>query len=323
MDSRRGPRGLEGEARVSVDQVAQIETRVQRMKLADLRLLPLNARYMRHETFQTLISNLRRDGQLTSVPFACREDDGTYLVLSGNHRVQAAIAAGIDEADVMVTDDALDEQRRVAIQLSHNALAGEDDPAVLKELYDQLQDVDWRAYSGLDDKALELLEKVDVGQLSEANLDFATTTIVFLPHEAERLQAAWEAAQKEIAGAPDRVGLARLQEHERLLDALDAAGRSYDVTNIAASMLLLLEIFERHQDELTAGWLDENGELLEHKSSRAWVPLSTIFGGAEVPVEAAHVIREAVRKMQGAGEVGDRGAVFAIEMWAADYLAGR
>ncbi|MDF3142048.1 MULTISPECIES: hypothetical protein [unclassified Streptomyces] len=46
--------------------------------------------------------------------------------------------------------------------LSRNAIAGKDDPAILKELYDELESVEWRQYTGLDDKALDLLKKVDV-----------------------------------------------------------------------------------------------------------------------------------------------------------------
>jgi hypothetical protein len=45
---------------------------------------------MRHETYAQLVANIRRDGKLTSVPFAFRDGE-KYTVLSGNHRVRAAI----------------------------------------------------------------------------------------------------------------------------------------------------------------------------------------------------------------------------------------
>ena len=68
-----------------------IRTRVEKVDLRSLKLLEVNARYMRHETFQRLIDNIRRDGCLTQKPFAVKQENGQYLVLSGNHRVMAAL----------------------------------------------------------------------------------------------------------------------------------------------------------------------------------------------------------------------------------------
>jgi hypothetical protein len=70
-----------------------------------IKLLDLNARYMRHETFARLVDNIRADGGLHGdTPLAWRlHDDATqqpildaegqpiYEVLSGNHRVKASV----------------------------------------------------------------------------------------------------------------------------------------------------------------------------------------------------------------------------------------
>ncbi|WP_282702692.1 hypothetical protein [Streptomyces sp. CC219B] len=58
--------------------------------------------------------------------------------------------------------------------MKHRAIPGEDDPATLKTLYEELEGVSMRLYSGLDDKTLDLLDEVSVPSLAEANLDFAT-----------------------------------------------------------------------------------------------------------------------------------------------------
>ena len=73
-----------------------INTRIIEIDPRELKLLKMNARFMRHEEFQRLVANIKRDGQLTSAPFAALDPaDGKYEVLSGNHRVQAAISAGL------------------------------------------------------------------------------------------------------------------------------------------------------------------------------------------------------------------------------------
>jgi hypothetical protein len=289
--------------------------RVERMPLADLKLLDLNARFMPHEQFQRLVENLRRDGQLTSVPFAWKQRNGSYLVLSGNHRVQAAIEAGIDEGYVMLCDDPMPKSRRVALQLAHNAIAGEDDPATLKALYDGLEDIDWRQYAGLDDKTLQLLDEVQLGSLSEAHLDFQTVTITFLPSEKERAEKAWEVARTDLTGA-DEVWLARFEESERTLDALDTAGRAYGVTNAATALMIVLDIFERNVRELQDGYLAPDGEAHEGKRM---VPTATVVG-QEITAGAASVIQRAIARMIERDEAGTPGQ--AIELLAADYLSG-
>jgi hypothetical protein len=165
----------------------------------ELKLLELNARFMRHEEFQRLVANVKNDGRLTSVPFACLDPaDGKYLVLSGNHRTKAAIAAGLKEIDLMVTDDPLTEDEKIAIQLSHNSIAGEDDPAILKILYEKIGNVDLKAYSGLDDKTLELLDKVQPCSISEANLDFQTVNLTFLPEELGQIKNTFDEAKRLV-----------------------------------------------------------------------------------------------------------------------------
>ena len=108
-----------------------------------LLLLEKNARFMKPEVFRRLVENVRRDGVLTSLPFCVREGEG-LRVLSGNHRVLAAIEAGLVEVDVLVSLTPLSIARQRAIQLSHNSLTGEDDPVTLRELFGEIEDLDWR-----------------------------------------------------------------------------------------------------------------------------------------------------------------------------------
>jgi hypothetical protein len=286
------------------------------LRLGDVKLLPVNARFMRHETFRTLVDNIRRDGTLTSAPFAVLDGDG-YLVLSGNHRVKAGIEAlGPDHtAEFLVTDDELSAKQRTAIQLSHNALVGEDDPVVLRQLYEQLDAIDWRAYSGLDDKQLDLIGDVKIPMLAEQNLDYQPVTLTFLPDEVTRAEAAWAEASQLLQGTP--VWLARWADHDHFLDALAATARAHDIHNIATALMLMLEVFRRHQTDLADGFLDELGKA-KHDG---WVPLSAIFGSDTVPAKAAAILHRAVARMKDEGHVSEHNLVGALELWAADYLA--
>ena len=75
-----------------------------RLELAapdELGLLEKNARYMKAEQFQNLVENVKKDGNLSSLPLCYREKDGKLRVLSGNHRVMAARQAGVEQVLVL------------------------------------------------------------------------------------------------------------------------------------------------------------------------------------------------------------------------------
>ncbi|MDD5092804.1 MAG: ParB/RepB/Spo0J family partition protein [Dehalococcoidia bacterium] len=293
-----------------------METRIVKINPNDLKLLELNARYMRHEAFQRLVANIRDDAALTSVPFACREEDGKYLVLSGNHRVKAAIAAGLDEIPVMVTDEQLSRDRKIAIQLSHNAIAGEDDPAILKELYESIGQVDFKVYAGLDDKTLELLDKVSIESFSEPHLKYQTITMLFLPDELEEARKTFEEVKALLSGNTE-VWVTRWSEYDKWLDILEATGASYGIKNVATTVMVMMDLSRNHITDLQQGYLYPNGEPIHN----GWIPMETLFGQSKIPAQAAAVVKRAIDKMVGAGDIEQTNLWQAIEYLAADYLS--
>lgn len=265
---------------------------VVRRKLKDLRLLDVNARFMRKETYDRLVANLAEDGCLTSTPLiyggAGEYPEGNELVLSGNHRVIAGIDAGIDEADFLLISDKLPPDKLTAIQLSHNSLAGEDDLATLKILYDGIDDIDARAYAGLDDKTLDLLHQIDLESLSEANLDFQTVQLTFLPAEADAARAALE----QLGKAADETWLCAYKDYNATLDALASAHSSHNVGNVAAALGILIALTERHLTDLQAGYLVPDSPETRH---RGQVGLEVVLGTRTVPAATAAALTRALK----------------------------
>ncbi len=283
----------------------------------DLVLLTKNSRFMRHEEYQRLVDNIRRDGALTSVPLARLLEDGRYEVLSGNHRTRAAIDAGLELIAVMCVDDPLEADRAVAIQLSHNAIAGQDDPAILKELYDSIEDVDWRSFSGLDDATLDLLEKVEPVPISEAALSFTAITLVFLPSEVQRLKEAFELARDQVGG--NEAWLMSMGDYDKAMDALVTVGGAHDVKNQAIAFRLLVELAVDNFEQLVEAWWDEHDGLPRHNG---WIPLEAVVGLGQVPSDAAGVIRAALDKLVERGDVDPKSRWQGLELLAAEFLAG-
>ncbi|MGC4947724.1 ParB N-terminal domain-containing protein [Streptomyces sp. DT224] len=279
--------------------------------------LEVNARFFRKEEYDRLVENVRRDGCLTSTPLIYsggEYDEGRELVLSGNHRTMASVDAGLDEIDCMLIEEQLTRQQLVAIQLSHNAIAGEDDPATLKQLYEELDDVDWRAYSGLDDDQLKLLAEVSPEGLSEANLDFATVSLIFLPAELEAARTAFEEARL----GQNESWLAARADYEQTLDTLASTHAAHKVGNVATALHAILTITETHIGDLRTGYTASDGTA----AHSGHVGLETVLGARTLPAPAAVTINKAIAAAEGRGEIEQGQGWKLLERLAGEYLSG-
>jgi ParB-like chromosome segregation protein Spo0J len=284
--------------------------------ISDFELIEKNARYMPNEMFKNLVSNIKKDGGLTSVPYCYKNSNGKYRVLSGNHRVMGAKEAGLQNVLVLYTDKPLSRKEQVAIQLSHNAIEGKDDPVILKALWEEIDDVGLKYYAGLDDKTLDKLEQTSLKALSEVDLSFKTLTFIFLESEVSRVDDVFKRAIEEAHGDFKRI--ARAQEFERLIDATAKAKSAYNIKNSAVALQLVLDIFEQHIEDLQNGWLNEE----EDNARRSWVPLASIFGIDKIPSDVAKSIKNAVDKMVDRREVRSETKWQALEFLFKNYLSG-
>lgn len=294
-----------------------IQPRLVRRNPRTLTPLDMNARFMRKEEWDRLVANIAADGCLTSVPLiygAGEYEEGRELILSGNHRTAAAVEVGLDEIDCMLIDDPQQKDELLARQLSHNAINGQDDPATLKALYDQIEDVDWRAYSGLDDDALGLLAEVNPEGLSEANLDFATVSLIFLPNELEAAREAFDQARL----GQNESWLAARADYDQTLDTLASTHAAHKVGNVATALHAILGIVEAHLTDLQAGYTSPQGEPLH----TGLVGLETVLGARHLPAPAAVTINKAIAAAEGRGEIEQGQGWRLLERLAGEYLSG-
>ena len=234
-----------------------------------------------------------------------------------HNALQAAISAGLETIPCIITDDDMSEEQRIAIQLSHNAIVGQDDPDILKKLYDKILDIDLKEYSGLDDKTLGLLDKASSQAMSEANLEFQVLSIVYLPDELKEAQRVIDTAREAVKGC-DNIWLATDSEYEKWLDAQETASSAYNVKNVSAAMQLIFKVFEDNLGQLAEGW-----EGTDPKNDNSmWVPISTVIGRSKIPVGSAKVIKKALDRMVGHGEITHKNLWEGLEYLCADYLGG-
>lgn len=210
----------------------------------ELVLLKKNARVFKKDTFKQLTENIRKDGRLSSMPLCRRMPDsegGKLEVLSGNHRVQASIQAGLPHILALVILEDLSRAQQIAIQLSHNALVGDDDQAILAELWASIEEISAKVYAGLSSDIVEKLEKLELVSFTTPQVYSRTMTFAFVDDEAERLNGVLESLEALPA---KEAHVLSLKHFERFFDLLETAKKKCAVRNTSLAMLQLMDLLE-------------------------------------------------------------------------------
>ncbi len=212
----------------------------------DVRLLDQehNARYMTKKVYDRLLDNIKRDTNLSSLPFLWRDADGSFVCLSGNHRIMAARDAGVELILALYTDADMSQQERVAVQLSHNSLVGQDDPARLRSLWDEIKAIDLRVYSGLDDGLLQSFEPVKIARVDEDKIRIEELRLLFVLPEIAEIKR----VMKRLGDSERTTLLGHYADFERFFDVLLRFKESQNILNTATAFMRIIAIAEQ--------WLD-------------------------------------------------------------------
>lgn len=282
---------------------------IAKVKLADLREQDINARIMKTEMQKQLTDNIKKRKQLESLPFCALIDDRIEII-SGHHRIRSAKDSGvISEIYVILDVSGLRRSQVAAKQIAHNAISGFDDQSTLKEIAKMIADVDDMLESYIGKEILEEpMAELEKLLSPKVEFDWKNITFTFLPHQMadmEKLISVLESVK------PDFLGVADIDQHKPFMEAITKYQQFANVKNTGAAIHAMIRGTE---------------QLLENvgfDDSQEWTQLTTLFGSAAIPQEAAEVIAEALKKMAEEGVVGQKNKWQALEYWAADYLAGK
>ena len=253
----------------------------------------INAQIMKDEMQRQLTENIRKRGQLESLPFCALTCDGKRIeIISGHHRIRSGKDAGLKEIFVILDVSGLNRSKITAKQIAHNAISGFDDQATLRELAKMLDDVDdmIESYAGK-----EILGEPD-GELEKLlsptmQFDWKNLLLVFLPHQLADLDRLVEAAKRF---APDYVGVASFDEYKPFIEAMVKYQGFSDIKNVGAAVHAMTKLALRAMDE--AGYSEDAD----------WVQLSQIFGATAIPKESADIISRAVKALIDDGSIDSK-----------------
>jgi uncharacterized protein with HEPN domain len=213
----------------------------------------------------------------------------------------------------MYTDEEMTDAEFISRQLSHNAITGEDDPNILRELYDDITDIDWREYSGLSDDVIDELEKYVGATINPVGVDFHYLSLLFVEYELDRLEEIFDSIQKELSGKDENIWLGRIEDYERLLLAVNETKNAYGVRNNAVALMLVLDVYEQHKEDLLKRCIDKKNK---------GISLSLIFDTMEVSGDVAEELDKAMQMMYSRSEIKKENKVEALEVLLRSYNNG-
>ena len=225
----------------------------------DCKLLEHNARYMTKEQLGRLTENVKGDGFLSQLPFCIRIKSGKFKVLSGNHRVKSAIKAGLRRILVLFgTEDVFDEQRQLALQLSHNAISGQDDISILQELYASLKAIDLKAYSGIDERELFKYKSLDFSGISEQDIALNPVNLMFCDVNKDYTENVFEKLNEKGLD-PEKDALV-VGSVDRFIEIMTKCKKHLNIKNRSVAVLAMCRICE--------AWLEAQ-DALEQSANTA------------------------------------------------------
>lgn len=184
----------------------------------------INARIMMDQMQDQLTANIKKRGQLESLPLFVLID-GKLEIISGHHRVKSARAAEMKEIVAIVDVSGLSRSKIAAKQLAHNAISGFDDGSTLREIVKMIDDVDDMIESFVGKEIMEEPMKQYNKMLSPAvQFDFKNVTFTFLPHQVNDMDILVKDLESK---APEIVGVASYEQCKGLLGRTNRCRRHY------------------------------------------------------------------------------------------------
>jgi ParB-like chromosome segregation protein Spo0J len=115
----------------------KVSIEIKKLKLKSLKPTPGNPQRMPKKVFKEMAESMKKKGWLLDPPVVWEKRKGSFQIISGHHRVQAAIEAGILETDCKVLKGITPEQASLLV-LEANQRKGDFDEKALSTYIDEI-----------------------------------------------------------------------------------------------------------------------------------------------------------------------------------------
>ena len=255
-----------------------MQVSIQELALADLKPSKVNARRMPDAEFHRLIKNIKQDGKMTSTPLVYRD----MRIISGHHRVKAALKAGLTHSPCMVITSEVSDDHLTALQLSHNSITGVDDQTTLRQMVEQLPALEQEFASvQLENLAIPKFGSSIVSGVTETKFEvyFLPSEIDEIAHVGERIERMQNKQAVRFAVEPSALlddfmdAFFAVKQFESKNDPVDQypkhkwteaekkaarQARQSGMIGTAATLVFMARLAKQKIDEMEAGDTDNN-----------------------------------------------------------------
>ena len=202
-----------------------------------------NARYMSKEQINRLTENVRQDGFLSQLPFGVKQSNGKYLILSGNHRIKAAVKAKQRRVLILFgLEDNFDRNRSLALQLSHNAVVGQDDPLILHDIYSDIDDPLSKEYTGIIDEMLKSIKPIELADLPQPEIPLYELRFVFCRADREYVRRVLDQLEQQCVNKQEDAVV--IGDIDRFIDVMTLIKKHANIHDRSVALLRMCQVCE-------------------------------------------------------------------------------
>lgn len=216
--------------------------KVVEVEVGEIEGTEVNANQMTKKNFDKLVENIRKSGLSSMIACYKRTEDGKYVIISGNHRYKACVKLGYSKINILcANEEELTRDEIIAVQLSHNSLHGSDDKGILKRLFDEIDNIDYKDFAHISMDDLKIEDDMFSGSIVPVSEHFRVALVLY-KNDIELLEELLDIVHDDMK-TQDMVILANSDECEdELVDAISLARKEFDIksSSIAFSKILRL-----------------------------------------------------------------------------------
>lgn len=221
--------------------------------------LERNAHYMDKNVLDRLTANVAEDGFLSQLPFGMkRNEDGKYLILSGNHRLKASIKAKLEYILILYIDE-VDKDTQLAYQLSHNALIGKDDRQMLQEIYSQIQSIKKKEFSGLNGLNFVDVTRIPTPSIGDGDIVLTEMKFQFIESRSNSIKNVLKALEDLEIDENTSIVVGSFEAYIKVMQEIK---KVYDIKSRSVAFSKMVDICEAYLEKVKE-MQEENEKKLE------------------------------------------------------------
>ena len=187
-----------------------------------------------------------------------------------------------------------------AKQLAHNSIQGEDDEQILKQIYSQIEDANYKLEAYMDEEFDIKVEKVQIDDIN-INTDYKNILVTFLDTQKD----IFEEVADEIINDYDGLYLVEMKRMKGFINVLEQTQKDYDARSMGTVFTKMAEIAKEYL-----------GEEIEEER----IALKDLIGKAYVTDEFKDLLDEVVKKNTNSKKITKTKRWNTIKELLMDYL---